>query len=272
MADFWRRCRHASLDGSRRRGSRRRSLPAGCRELGLGIGQELTCRAGHPKRRYDPGMHRNASEAAISTSTSLKFADASGMSSTPYLLAPVISMAGKIGPGVRVLDVGCGNGYWAGEFARRGCTVVGIDPSPSGIDIARATYPHAKFELMDVASDMLACLGEAPFDVIVSTEVVEHLYSPHTWATGCLRALRPGGVVVVSTPYHGWLKNVALAGTGKLDRHFDAMREGGHIKFFSRPMLSRLLSDCGFLDIQFVGAGRYPFLWKSMVLSAKKPC
>lgn len=204
-------------------------------------------------------------------STALQFGDASGMSSTPYLMQPVFDFAGDLSRGGRVLDIGCGNGFWAGEFARRGCTVVGIDPSPTGIAIARSTHATGRFEIMDVTTDLLSVLGEEPFDIVVSTEVVEHLYSPQTWAVGCLQALRPGGTMILSTPYHGWLKNLALAVTGKLDRHLDALREGGHIKFFSRPTLAQLLSDSGFEDIRFAGAGRWPLMWKSMVLAATKP-
>ena len=169
------------------------------------------------------------------------------------------------------MDVGCGNGFWAGEFARLGCTVVGIDPSSSGIEVARRRAPDARFEVLDVTEDLLGALSEQPFDLIVSTEVVEHVYSPGTWARGCLLALRPGGTFVVSTPYHGWLKNVALAVTGRLDRHHEALREGGHIKFFSRPTLESLLVGTGFEDVRFIGAGRAPLMWKSMVLAATRP-
>lgn len=201
----------------------------------------------------------------------MEFGDARPICSSAYLLAPVLAFASHLRAGDRVLDIGCGSGYWSGQFAQRGCTVVGIDPSPTGIAIARRTYAGPRFEVMDVSIDLLAALDEAPFDLIVSTEVIEHLYSPQTWASGSLHALRPGGTAILSTPYHGWLKNVALASTSKLDRHLDAHREGGHIKFFSRPVLSRLLSESGFEHIQFTGAGRLPFLWKSMVLAARRP-
>jgi hypothetical protein len=80
---------------------------------------------------------------------------------------------------------------------------------------------------MKVSEDLLTELGEEPFDLVVSTEVVEHLYSPHAWAIGCFRALRPSGTLVLSTPFHGWFKNVALAISGRLDDHHDALREGG---------------------------------------------
>jgi 2-polyprenyl-6-hydroxyphenyl methylase/3-demethylubiquinone-9 3-methyltransferase len=76
---------------------------------------------------------------------------------------------------------------------------------------------------------------------------------------------------VVSTPYHGWLKNVALAASGKLDAHHEALRAGGHIKFFSRRTLERLLVDAGFREPRFIGTGRIPLVWKSMILSATRP-
>jgi 2-polyprenyl-6-hydroxyphenyl methylase/3-demethylubiquinone-9 3-methyltransferase len=201
----------------------------------------------------------------------MEFDDASPLYGTAYLLGPVLAFAGDLPAGARVLDLGCGNGFWAGLFARRGCTVVGIDSSHSGIELARSTHVGVRFEVMDIEPDLLGALDEDPFDLVVSTEVIEHLYSPQTWADACFHALRPGGTIVVSTPYHGWLKNVALAATGKLDRHLDALREGGHIKFFSRRVLSELLSSRGFVDIRFAGAGRAPFMWKSMVLAATKP-
>ena len=69
----------------------------------------------------------------------------------------------------------------------------------------------------------------------------------------------------------GWFKNVALAISGRLDDHHDALREGGHIKFFSRRTLEALLTEAGFADIWFAGAGRLPLLWKSMVFAGARP-
>ncbi len=201
----------------------------------------------------------------------MEFATARPISSTPYLRGPVLRLAGPVGPGTRVLDIGCGNGYWAGEFLSRGCTVVGVDVSDSGIAQARSTYPGARFERLEASIDLLERLGEEPFDLIVSTEVVEHLYDPTAYAAGCFGAVRPGGRIVLSTPYHGRLKDIALALSGKLDAHHEALRVGGHIKFFSRATLERLLLGVGFREPRFVGAGRVPRLWKSMLLAADRP-
>ncbi len=59
--------------------------------------------------------------------------------------------------------------------------------------------------------------------------------------------------------------------SGKLDRHFTALWDGGHIKFWSRRTLSALLQEAGFELVAFRGAGRWPWLWKSMLIAARKP-
>lgn len=174
-------------------------------------------------------------------------------------------------PHQRVLDVGCGNGYWAGEFLKRGSNVVGIDPSESGISLARTHYPEARFEIDYVTTDLPHRLNEDPFDLVISTEVVEHLYSPRTWAQACRACLKPGGHLICSTPYHGYWKNLAICLAGKWDSHHSVHFEGGHIKFFSRDTLARLLTEAGFTNITFAGAGRLPGFWKSMVLRARNP-
>lgn len=104
----------------------------------------------------------------------------------------------------------------------------------------------------------------------MSTEVVEHCYAPRLWASAAFTALRPGGLLIGSTPYHDYLKNLALATTGKLDAHFTTLWEGGHIKFWSRRTLSSLLVEAGFEIVAFRGAGRWPWLWKSMLIAARK--
>jgi len=73
----------------------------------------------------------------------------------------------------------------------------------------------------------------------------------------------------VSTPYHGYIKNLALAVTGKLDAHFTVLWDGGHIKFFSRSTLEQMLREQGFEVTGFAGAGRWPLLWKSMLVKTR---
>jgi 2-polyprenyl-6-hydroxyphenyl methylase/3-demethylubiquinone-9 3-methyltransferase len=197
-------------------------------------------------------------------------ADSTPGSSWTYVLPPVLRLLSSYPAPARVLDLGCGNGYLAGQLLDRGYTTVGVDLSTSGIEICRRTYPKGRFELLRADADVLKELGEPPFDVVVSTETIEHLYDPKSFVRGAYTALRPGGRFIVSTPYHGYVKNLALALTGKWDEHLNPMWNGGHIKFWSRRTLSQLLQEHGFGNLQFLGAGRAPLLWMSMVMSADK--
>lgn len=107
-------------------------------------------------------------------------------------------------------------------------------------------------------------------EAVVSTEVVEHLFAPHLLPAFAAQCLAPGGVLIVSTPYHGYIKNLLLAVFGKWDHHHTALWCGSHIKLFSRKTLSRLLEESGFAVQSFHGVGRFPWLWKSMILVAQK--
>jgi len=102
-------------------------------------------------------------------------------------------------------------------------------------------------------------------------EVVEHLTNPRALARNAYTVLAAGGLLVMTTPYHSYIKNLALAISGKLDSHFTALWDGGHIKFWSWPTLRALLAEAGLQDIALHGAGRIPWLWKSMVVTARKP-
>lgn len=171
-------------------------------------------------------------------------------------------------PRRRAFDLGCGNGATADMLASLGFDVTGVDPSSSGIALAKSVYPRCHFEVGSAYDDLSARFGRFP--LVVSLEVIEHVYDPRRYARALYDLVEPGGTAIVSTPYHGYLKNVALALTGKLDEHFTALWDGGHIKFFSIATLRQLLSEAGFRDIRFVRVGRIPPVAKSMVAIARK--
>jgi 2-polyprenyl-3-methyl-5-hydroxy-6-metoxy-1,4-benzoquinol methylase len=188
-----------------------------------------------------------------------------------YFISHVFSFVGELRPNTRVLDVGCGNGFLCGEFLKRDCDVLGIDLSAEGIELARRTYPRGRFELLGVDEAFFDKLNEKPFDLVVSTEVVEHLYPPRKWAQSCFEALKPGGRFICTTPYHGYFKNLLISLLGKWDTHANPLWDGGHIKLWSKRTLSRLLTEVGFQNLQFRGAGRFPGFWMTMVAKAEKP-
>ena len=172
----------------------------------------------------------------------------------------------------RVLDLGSGNGRLCADLAQRGYDTVGVEYDQGGVKVARAHYPQLHFYNYGVQDDPAALLKaeQTPFDTVVSTEVIEHLFAPHLLPKYAGAVLRPGGYLIVTTPYHGYLKNLVLSLFGKWDRHLTALWHGGHIKFWSRATLSQLLSENGFDVIGFHGVGRMPYLWKSMVVVARK--
>lgn len=189
-----------------------------------------------------------------------------------YVLPALFDCFPNLSPQTRVLDVGCGNGAVAAQVAKRfGCQITGIDMSESGVRIARQNCPSGRFEVFPANDHLLDNLHEEPFDVVYSLEVIEHLYDVRSFVAGCFAATRSGGQFLCSTPYHGYAKNLMIALLDGWDKHHSSGWAGQHIQFFSRKTLSGLLESVGFRDIQFCGAGRAPYLWKSMLISAVKP-
>jgi 2-polyprenyl-3-methyl-5-hydroxy-6-metoxy-1,4-benzoquinol methylase len=146
-----------------------------------------------------------------------------------------------------------------------------VDLSESGIEAARRAHGNIQFLVADVTVDLEVLLNDQQFDAVVSAEVIEHVYAPRALVANAFRLLKPGGRFIVTTPYHGYSKNIVLAVTGQMDAHFTVLWDGGHIKFWSRRTLSHALREAGFSNIDFAGAGRIPYLWKSMVLRATRP-
>lgn len=171
--------------------------------------------------------------------------------------------------GRRLFELGCGNGSVAYALARGGWEVTGVDPSAEGIALANAHYPALRLEQGSAYEDLEARYGRFP--VALSLEVVEHVYLPRRYAATLFSLVEHGGTAIVSAPFHGYWKNLALAVTGKMDAHFTALWDHGHIKFWSKKTLGKLLRETGFEDIRFRCVGRVPPLAKAMIAIARKP-
>jgi 2-polyprenyl-3-methyl-5-hydroxy-6-metoxy-1,4-benzoquinol methylase len=168
----------------------------------------------------------------------------------------------SVSPGpLRIVDIGCGNGSFSAALARLGHSVVGIDVDSSGLAIARDAYPFVRFERMSIYDDPLQ-LGT--FDVVTAAEVIEHCFKPRELFHFGRRVLRPGGRLMLSTPYHGYLKNLAIAVCNRWDCHHTTSEDGGHIKFFSVRTIEEMIHEMkfGILDRKFMG--RCWKLWKGM--------
>lgn len=186
-----------------------------------------------------------------------------------YLLPAIVSALDACGAKV-VLDLGCGNGALGAMIAESGRTVYGCDTSESGVSHAAVNLGRGRAKVASAEEPIADLFPGVQFDAIVSAEVVEHLYNPGAFVRSAHAALQTGASLIVTTPYHGWLKDVALAVSGKMSSHYTPLWDGGHIKFWHRATLTKLLEDNGFRVVSFEGVGRAPWLWKSMVLRAVK--
>jgi len=147
--------------------------------------------------------------------------------------------------------------------------VVGVDASSEGISQATAQYPEVSFVHGSVYDRLSSTMGNFP--AAICLEVIEHLYSPRLLVKTLVDVLEPGGTLILSTPYHGYMKNLALAASGRMDEHFTALWDHGHIKFWSPATLTTLFREGGFQNLRIQRVGRIPLLAKSMVLVATSP-
>src|SRR4051812_24802280 len=157
-----------------------------------------------------------------------------------YLVPEILRILKTVSGGrsLRLLDIGCGDGYGASQYAAAGHSVQGFDLSTVEIERARSRHPDLQFEVASVYEPNIVERWKGPVDAITSLEVVEHLFEPKAFFSQCYKLLKEGGTLIVSTPYHGYLKNLALAILGKWDHHHGVDMDGGHVKFFSKRTLA----------------------------------
>lgn len=186
-----------------------------------------------------------------------------------YLWDPVKSLLARYCQrNAKVFDLGCGNGALARWLDQLGYQVAGVDPSVEGIQHAHEASPELNLQAGSAYDPLAEKFGTFP--ALVSLEVVEHVYFPRMYAACVKDLLEPGGIAIISTPYHSYFKNLVLAATGKMDQHFTALWDHGHIKFWSIKTLTRLFAEQGLELVNVHRVGRFPLLAKSMILTFKK--
>lgn len=102
--------------------------------------------------------------------------------------------------GLEILDLGCGRGWMAPHLARWG-RVTGIDFSTEGVAFARAHFAdYGRFLLADPTSPGLGLPTHASFDLVICSEVIEHVVEPGPLLEQIRSQLRPGGSCILTTP------------------------------------------------------------------------
>lgn len=147
-----------------------------------------------------------------------------------------------------VLDWGAGKGLLTHRILRsrnfRSITAVDIQSRPAGLD------PSVIWMQADLNEPVR--IGNETFDLILSAEVIEHLENPRALAREWLRLLKPGGLLIFSTPNNeSWRSILALILRG----HFVGFGDSSypaHITALVRKDISRILYEAGFTEAQFL--------------------
>lgn len=156
------------------------------------------------------------------------------------------SVAGK-----HVLEIGAGLGFFSERLKSRGARVLATDIGPGLLDRVRQRVGCET----DVA-DALALesqFGRNRFDVVLSSECIEHTPSPEEALRQMARVLKPGGFLSVSTPNIVWYPVVAAATRLQL-RPFDGLEN-----FSSFGMIRRVLASEGVAVVREYGLHLFPF-------------
>ena len=125
----------------------------------------------------------------------------------PALLSLLPKSVDGNGKKLRVLDLGCGNGSLTNAIAKQGFDVTGIEESASGVALASQAFPQINFQQLSLYSPPKAEFLNY-FDIVVSSDVIEHLFYPRELARFAKQCLKPTGQLIVTTPYNGYLKDM----------------------------------------------------------------
>lgn len=174
--------------------------------------------------------------------------------------------------GGRLLEVGCGAGQLSLALAARFDRVVGLDLSPLRVERARQAlrqrFPayEGKVEFMQGDLEERLPFEDGQFDVVVACAVLANLIDVFRIVDEMARVCRPGGALVISVPnicyvkhvWHLLLGRIPLTGIPISDISYwrEYGWDGGHLHYFSKPMVRDLLVDAGFVPEAWTGNGR----------------
>lgn len=153
-------------------------------------------------------------------------------------LRKMLALLGKPPQEVQLLDVGCSSGAFLMTARKMGFDVQGVEASARASETARLAGLKVFTGVLESAR-----FPDASFDAATLIELIEHLRDPRVLLTECRRILKPGGVLLISTPNAAsWTARVM----GRRWHGFSLSVMGGHISFFNARSIVVIAQRCGF--------------------------
>jgi 2-polyprenyl-6-hydroxyphenyl methylase/3-demethylubiquinone-9 3-methyltransferase len=165
----------------------------------------------------------------------------------------------------RVLDVGCGDGTFAGRLTEHGGQVTGVDFAPTALKRARAMHPELEF--VEPAPDGVFPFPDGSFDTVTCVNVLQHVADTQTMVSEIRRVLLPQGLLVLAVPFHGRVRNMLTAVRG-FERHYDPF--GIELRFFTQRSLRNFLRDFSFAEVAVAARGGMPVLRETLIATARR--
>lgn len=152
----------------------------------------------------------------------------------------------------KILDAGCGTGWFSKFSAERGAFVTSMDLGENLLAKVALKCPSDRI----VGSILDIPFQDNTFDVVISSEVIEHVPDPFKAIQELFRVLKPGGTMILTTPNKIWYFAIWIANTFKL-RPYEGLEN-----WTGWYEMKRKLKRAGFIDSQLSGIHLFPFISK----------
>jgi 2-polyprenyl-3-methyl-5-hydroxy-6-metoxy-1,4-benzoquinol methylase len=149
------------------------------------------------------------------------------------------------GSGRRVLDLGCGEGFFAAELTAGGSRVTGVDvlPEPTHVQVMERYF---QADLNEGIGKVIGQLEGKTFDRVLLLDVLEHLVHPQRLLRECREVLSPAGAIVVSVPNIANITTRLMLLFGRFTYTDRGILDATHVRFFTRKTARELLEQNGY--------------------------